>query len=934
MSRKFLGWQKPILELAATELADRAQSPGLSLQHLVVVVPGQRAARALLAKLTEYAEQRGTALIPPTLVTTGRLPELLYDTPVTQISELEAELLWVSILRQQLELVSRMLSGAAEPQSLAQLHGLARTLLTLRSELGVLGDPIPQLVTRKLQEYVVTTERWEAVADLMHEFERELASRHLTDLHLARAAALAERKFLSGLPIILLGTLDLSPVAKRMLRESDACFEAWIHAPAELAEGFDAFGAVEPHFWRDYAVQIEEQQIAVGQGAAAQAQEVVRQIARWSHDSPQVGADDIVVAAPDPGVAPHVQQALAQYQIPVRNSSGVAELHTGPGSMLALVVAFLASGTIQDLGSLTRHPDMLRWLNARAELKPYEHELISLLDRYQSEALPLHVVTPDQGHTTLVGGARPRAAVDAVLAALRHLEITPCNDTKTLAAWVPMLRRVLREIYGARRLRRGLNEEKIELESLEVLDTELMAIERLSCDYGIRVSFAEMMGFVLRRASTHSIEPNTFDEAVEIVGWLELYFDERPYVAVAGCNEGFLPETLTSDPFLPNEIRKQLGLVHNDIRYARDCAVLAAVLRSRASVLCVFGSRGREGEALAPSQLLLTDSATRVQRVLRLYGDSERERTAVSGCEIVRKPQPLLPRDPALPSSPVERVSVTGLSRYLECPYRFYLQYVKKLAVLRDDARELDALAFGSLGHAVLSSLVPGSECANLEDPRLLQDALQQRLSELVSQRYGEHVVPAVQLQLAQLRLRLAGFARWQAQWRSQGWRVRMIEKDLLGQIETERGVLGISAKLDRVDEHQESGQLAVFDYKFQDLEKTADEMHRGAAGSSNLQLPLYRMVLRQNGFGGQLNLAILSLSGEQRGGVAPSWLNFAEADFEAAEVRAREAAINILAGVFWGVSSKSYPEDPFKWICAVGVSDEEYGSAGEDSHA
>jgi ATP-dependent helicase/nuclease subunit B len=479
-------------------------------------------------------------------------------------------------------------------------------------------------------------------------------------------------------------------------------------------------------------------------------------------------------------------------------------------------------------------------------------------------------------------------------------------------------------VYGERALRRGLTEEKVELESLEVIDGELAAIEALTLVHGVSATFAEMLTFLAERLSAHSIEPNTFEAEIELVGWLELYFDARPCVAVVGCNDGFLPESITADPFLPDETRKLLGLTHNAVRYARDCAVLASVLNCREAVQLVVGSRGARGEVIAPSPLLLSDHNTRAARVLRFYRAGEESAAVVVADTAARVPQPLLPYEPKPLESPLQRLSVTGISRYLECPYRFYLEVVKKLAPLRDDMQELDARAFGILGHAVLSSLTPDSVLAKEQDAKRLRTALEASLAELVAQRYGSELAPAVLIQVEQLRLRLGEFAVWQAQWVAQGWRVRHVEHSFEGQLETAHGVLLLSAKIDRIDEHPQSGELAVFDYKFQDVAKSAKAMHRSRQEFHNLQLPLYRMVMEQNGLATPARLGILALSGEQKGVVEPSWLDLSDTEFEEARTLAHDIAAKIQAGIFWPPAQLNAPFDPFKWICAVGTEDED----------
>ena len=67
-----------------------------------------------------------------------------------------------------------------------------------------------------------------------------------------------------------------------------------------------------------------------------------------------------------------------------------------------------------------------------------------------------------------------------------------------------------------------------------------------------------------------SIPREAGEPAVEVLGWLELHLDDAPALVITGCNEGFLPTAVSSDPFLPEGLRRRLGLPDNARRYARD----------------------------------------------------------------------------------------------------------------------------------------------------------------------------------------------------------------------------------------------------------------------------------------------------------------------------------------------------------------------------
>src|SRR5262249_54804417 len=71
--------------------------------------------------------------------------------------------------------------------------------------------------------------------------------------------------------------------------------------------------------------------------------------------------------------------------------------------------------------------------------------------------------------------------------------------------------------------------------------------------------------------------------ALDLLGWLELLWEDAPHLVVAGLNDGRVPETVAGDAFLPEALRRRLGLKTNEARFARDAYLLAALAAARAA---------------------------------------------------------------------------------------------------------------------------------------------------------------------------------------------------------------------------------------------------------------------------------------------------------------------------------------------------------------
>jgi RecB family exonuclease len=468
---------------------------------------------------------------------------------------------------------------------------------------------------------------------------------------------------------------------------------------------------------------------------------------------------------------------------------------------------------------------------------------------------------------------------------------------------------------------------------LQELGNSLAALAAVPAALTAEVRLAEAAEMLLRPLATASVPPPAEPNAVELLGWLELALDDAPALIVTTFNEGFVPKSALADAFLPNNLRRELGLLHNDRRYARDAYALSVLLSSREQLQLVVGHRDPEGNPLIPSRLLFATEAKQVaERALKFFqaippapprrnllaGDAlPRERTAIA------IPQPVM-----LQADGSERViahlSVSQFKAYLACPYRFYLGHVLKLSARADSAAELDGGGFGDLMHDCLQHF-GRDEVRHQTDPDKIQAFLSDRLTALAAARFGARSSrAAIRVQVEQVRTRFNAFAQWQAERTRQGWQIAYsedFEQQLSATISVDGAPFEIRGRIDRIDYHPQQQQLCVLDYKTSDTGKRPDKAHRQKGEWVDLQLPLYRHLLHSLQLAAQYPTAAAPQLGyinlpKDLAAIGALIADWNDGDLQAADEAAHAVVRGVRQGQFWPKNGPpEYPDD-FTAIC------------------
>lgn len=910
--RVFLGWSEPALPRAAGWLLDTAATDGMDLSGVVVVVPGSRAVRRLTELLA--VASMGRALLPPTIVTLGALagrllPRGFEGYPGGVVGDAEAWLTRAAVLR------------GAEPGLVAKLTPTPPTAddwpgwWSLAGQLGDAADKVgaglllPGEVRQRCAG-LAEDARWEAIEELDRRYHAKLAERGKLDPHHARRLAIERGVVASEPRLVLLSTLDLMPVHRKLLAGlAVEKVTPLIFAPAEHAGGFDRFGGLVEAYWRDRHPPIDEQRLVFADRPSDQAAAVLGAIQRWSEHEP-TEADQITIGIGGT-LGPSVQRTLELAGLPARSAAGQPAGKSRPALLLHALSAFAKGQRFDDLAALLRHPDVEDYVQRTAVAKPQaagdtEASLavaswLGLLDRYATDHLQGKVT----GHW--LGKAQQAEAMkrvyDAVLALLPGAGDA---SARPLGDWSRPIGEALDRIYGYRSLARFTDLDRAVVLSLEHIGDVLREMIDLDPAVQPRTDFAQAIRFVLERLAGKLIAEPGGEPAIELVGYLELLLDDAPRLAIVGLNEGAVPQPMRFNPLLPDSARRELGLPGDEHRLTRDKLALIAMLNCRKDVQLIAGRRTTDGDPLMPSRLILSaDDAALTRRVGRFFAEEDAEVGGTSPPMLLTpgKHDRFLIPYPILDRPPLTSLRATAFRDYLACPYRFYLRHVLKLQIVDDREVELNAAAFGNLAHDALQILsLP--QLRAVEDADSVAEHLSVELDRVFREKLGGDPPAAARLQLEQLRYRLRFAAAEHARLIGAGWRIEHAEVKREAVIEVDGESFTITGKIDRIDAHPELGHR-IIDYKTGDSGKPPDKTHRRrvAGGDApqwvDLQLPLYLDLAAGLGVGRDAALGYFNLPKNERGTcfVAAGW-DAALLD-EARSLR-DEVIRKIRGGVFW----------------------------------
>lgn len=901
--RHFLDWDRPVVS-KVTEYLLAAAPPGpVNLENQLVVVPTRQAGRQLRSSLVRACNARGDGLFPPRIIT----PAFFINLPQNNVAvpaAAEELAIWIDLL---LAVDCRDFPGLfpvlpPDQDSNWALH-TAETLIRLRSSLleGGLGiGDIP----RRLGDLLPETERWQDLARLETLYCRRLEELGLADsCHLKLASAEAPALPPEVQAVILAAVPDPVPLVVKILGRvgQNIKLTVLVHAPPDLAAGFDQWGRPRIDFWlaREINIPSPEQNVLLAESPSSQSLLVQELVA---DETARFGPGDIVIGVPDSEVTPYLVADLTANGMPAFDPTGIPGRRHPLYHLLALLNDLVHGGSYETMANLLRHADLAGYLEDAHKIDG--KALLIELDTFQNGYLPLDLddvlaqLLPEQsGRYTLLKQAA------TCLDGFRKL----LTDSGPLKA----IRHILQQVYNDRQLDPGRLVDREFTEAAEKLAAILIELgsPRLQ---NLGLEPATIFSLLLHRFADQDIYPDREDAVIDLDGWLELPWTEAPFLIVTGMNEGKVPDSQLGNPFIPDTMKRRLGLRHDQAILARDIYMMSGLIearrqRGRTCFICGKNSVGRE--PLKPARLFFFCSDRELlARARDLFGPghdfgSSPPKTVSFRLDVAPPPETSLA---------LQKISVSGLRDYLDCPFRYYLKHLLKMAELHDCKEELDAMDFGSLTHDVLEAMGRDAEIAAALDERVIADFLLATTDKLLREKFRFRPALPVLMQVEAIKQRLRAAAGVQAELNRQGWRIIRTEESW--QL-TLAGVT-VSGRIDRIDRHLETGAIRIIDYKTADKPRTPQQAHLGsprpeaptfslctAAAKTrqwlDLQLPLYHLMLQAE-YPGSCSLGFFNLCRAAGDTGLLLWDDFSDELLESALACAGAILDGIKARRFW----------------------------------
>ncbi len=916
VERLELGWDQPLLESAGEWLAQAYETGtlggGIDLSGVLLVTPGRRFARELLAELVTTGEKRGRWVSPGRVITPGELcGELLGDSEGNVASGLFRGMAWGRALREAdgkdfEAILKRRPADDAAAEWLRLGMMLDATVGELAREL-ILPREVPERCP-ELKQFGEEA-KWEAIERVRVAYLGLLGESGLEDGHQSHLVRLndATGADLNEREVVLVGIVELDRASRAALARSGRSVRALVFGGPESAAWVDELGCVRAD-GSERRIGLRGEAIEFAEDFDDAARRTIGRVAAWTEEHRGLTARDVSVCAPEAAMS----RAL---RVGTENVPGL-EFHDAAGEpvgarsivkLLARVMEHAREGNAETLARLAKRPEIERLVSGRIG----ETKWLRRVDESG-------VTSPGARGRDLIGIP---AAVGGLVDGLLGLRegIAPISEQ------LMGVRSVLERVYD------GMELPAREAQAAEQIALAMAELEGSSAMFG-RVSAWRAIELLLGAIEGGVIAEDARRGSVELLGWLEAAVDRSPYVVIAGLNEGMVPRGKVEDPLLPEGVRWKLGMPNGETRAARDAFLLEGMVRSRektGGLWAVVAKRDDEGNPLKPSRFVFAcGEEEALARVKRLTSDvSEAPRFNATNADAAAKGDlAAFPLAPTHAMEPPTSVRATAFAEYIHSPYVFFLKHVARVCEVEESAGEIDPLAIGTALHDVLKSfrasgLTASTRAEEIEEWAL--DGLRAEVDRMPTKKLA--AVRDVQIEVAKRRLRT--FARVQAGHAAKGWRPVETEWEAVPEASLDIGGVPIRlrGRIDRID--RRGDEWLVLDYKTGEKPINPEKKHFKKEWC-DLQLPLYAAIWRMSkkqADWAKVGYFLLPRESEKGEVAIAGW---GEAEFVDAERRAKEILAAVLRGEF-GLGEDTHGNGAIARLCGVTLL--ETGEEGEE---
>ncbi|MBC2601689.1 PD-(D/E)XK nuclease family protein [Puniceicoccus vermicola] len=904
----YTGCQRPILR----SLLDHLWTPGTSeipdLSNTALLLPTRNVGRRVRESLALRALEEGRALLSPTVLTPGSLFSAM-GGGAAGLSRADQTLVVARALR---SASSEMLNAAfgRDPEGgLEEQLSFARFFLETRRELS---EALLDFREACELETIGDRDRWRALAGIEHLYSRLLDENGQQDPD-DRAAQIAKNptEFFPWKRMVIAGTPDFPERVAVCLRNLGTQFpiEILVLADPDQADGFDEVGRPRVEWFSAAPIEIPDESLIVCKDVG----EANGKIAdRLSQHPESRSACVCGVGFPADGAA--LTFELQTKGISAYDPAGQPFGSTEAGRFFRHLTGVCFGEEIPDLVAWLRDPFVARWMKSageRASREDWIQEADELLEKILPNAIG--------DFFNVVANRKRRSRVLSMTRALRRT----ARETGNIFALVehPDLRPLLAEVETS--------------EGVPEFASALAAIhESAGRLAGIRDLYS-LGRWAVEEAMKFPVYADRPAEVIEVLGWLELLWEENEWLQIPDFYDGSVPGMIGSHPLLPETLRQNLHIPGRKTRDARDAYILRTLIDLRSQngrVDLHVPGRDLEGSVVSPSRLLYyTKPDALPHRVQWLSQEPTPTAPASSASPITINPSS--PEVIADWLDSLDRIHVTSFSSWVRCPFTFFLERVANWKCVDPDRLEMDPGAFGTGLHEVMRQLdEPESEPLNWEGLEAVEARAYTLLDNWFIDEFGRRPGLLLELQREGLKRRVQAAVKIRQESRLEGWTPLHVEWNFRDeQLLTIEGI-PISGQIDLVEERGD--ELRVVDYKTSEkatdpLDAHITDLSRRRSfsvssllpvsglsqwGWTNLQLPLYAAALRKKYPGRPIRVAYIQLPRAVTESKLVEWPEFTDDLAQDGFSTAQKVVAFWRQKGFWPPSSTFKQSDQFEW--------------------
>jgi len=816
---------EPCLEkVVEVVIAAHKPSDSNDFSNDIIVLPGSRSGRRVLELFCDTTELKSPLFSPPRFLTPGSFCEFLLadeEESFSIASDVEEIFAWFLAMQKETASFELLLN-----RSVSKTYNYLPFAVTVRQIYKELaGDLIFfEDVARNVVENDREVERWSSLSKIYSSYLKILESKNLTDKATAINQILNSddksksfEKFSSLENIFVVGVVDMFERFRATIKFLTEKVTVFSYGKAEW---FDDEGGLLPDVSFEKLDENFTKKIKFAATNSNQAKNVVKFLGSLDGN---YSCSDIIISAPDDSIRQPLQQQLSEANVKSHDSVGSVFSQTELGILLKTVADYLTDKSVKNFLKIINHP-------------AFQTFFFETNDKFSEFTKSFVIFSSDHIITEIESEMYVQFELKEKIAEVE--EFFSCfSKENSIKNCLEKINEILSGVYEKNSYLENLeNQPQHHLEGIKKWNELSDRISDSAIELKDKKDFSQTIKLMLQLLSSEKLAPKAETNTIDIIGWLEVPLDDAPVVILTGMNEGIVPKSQTSHIFLPNSLRKSLGVQNNNRRFSRDKYYLRTIIQATKELYITAGKFSDNQDPLLPSRLLLDIKETEQAKLLQGFTKikSNENKFISSNQPIICKisdDENLFLSDPEMGKS----LSVTSFKTYLNCPYRFYLEKEKKYPT-KELQREMPAYEYGNVVHKALE-LFGISKFSNSKVFSEIQKYLKMIVDTEIEKRFGGNPHTAVLLQKDSIINRLNIFAKRQTERVELGWEIIDTEKKFEIKLDNYK----ITGKIDRID--KKHNQKYIIDYKTGPIK--SNELHtihydKKKEKWKDLQLPLY----------------------------------------------------------------------------------------------